>query len=52
MLEKLKMLRENLDAIEVHGQANLNRLLGCIQYLTRKISELEAQNVPADESES
>lgn len=44
MKENLEKLLNTLNLIEVKGEANLNRLLGSIQFLQSVIDDLSNQN--------
>lgn len=39
---KLEMLRKALCEIEVHGESNLNRLLGSIQFIDKLIEDVRS----------
>lgn len=40
IIQKLKTVNYTLNQVEVHGQANLDRLLGCMQALREAIDRL------------
>lgn len=39
--KKLQQLITTLDSIEVHGRANLDKLLACIMFLESEVKALE-----------
>ena len=39
--QKLQQLITTLDSIEVHGRANLDKLLACIMFLESEVKALE-----------
>lgn len=47
MQENLERLLTTLNQIEVKGEANLNRLLGCIQFLHGVIDDLKKDKATA-----
>ena len=42
MKEELKKLLTALNQIEVKGEGNLNRLLGCIQFVQGMLNDMKA----------
>lgn len=51
MIENLERLLTTLNQIEVKGEANLNRLLGSIQFIQALINDLKPE-VNQNDSES
>jgi len=42
--EEIQAILISLEAIEVHGFDNMNRLMGCIAFLKQKLNEQEENN--------